>query len=169
MSHEQLPPQDAFRFTERERLFYRVSDARFQALLDDERTTIHQVELTANHYGEFLFVTLSLPETASQPIGERPGVVTFYGLGFHDYRERWITSEWFWCEAFSRPELLEQTIDKATAQKLLEERRAYIRPYLGSPQQSERGRWFEMAANISDEDAALADFEDFADLLDDLT
>jgi hypothetical protein len=87
-----------------------VSDERFRTLLDDERTTIHQIDLSANNYGEFLFVTLSLPEQASQPVGQRASVVTFFGLGFHDYRERWIIAEWFWYEAFSRPELVEQTL-----------------------------------------------------------
>jgi len=166
MSEEQLQPHEAFGLTEREKLFYRVSEARFQTLIEDERTTIHSLELSANNYGEFVFVTLSLPEQTSQPIGERGSVVTFWGYGFHEYRERWLHQEWFWYRAFSRPELIEQTVDKETAQKLLAQRRREIAPHLDSQPQSERGKWFEMAANITDEDAALADFEDLADWFD---
>jgi hypothetical protein len=47
MNHEQLRPDNAFSFTEREGLSYRVSDARFQALLEDERTAIHATMTTA--------------------------------------------------------------------------------------------------------------------------
>jgi hypothetical protein len=106
--------------------------------LEDERTTIHSVELSANNYGEFLFVTVSLPEQANQPVGERKSVVTLYGLGYHEYRERWVHQEWFWYQAFSRPELIEQAVDKATAQKLLEEQRESVRSHVDNQQQSER-------------------------------
>lgn len=170
MSHEQPTtseapkPGDAFRFTERERRAWRVSGGRFQALVEDERTVVHRVELSANNYGEFLFVTVSLPEQADQPVGERASVVTFWGLGYHEYRERWITAEWFWYQAFSRPELIEQTVDKATVQKLLKERREDIQPEVGGPQQSEQGKLFEMLADLTDEDGAYTEMQDLDDL-----
>jgi hypothetical protein len=170
MSHEQPTPSeapkpgDAFGFTERERLTWRVSEERFRALLEDERAVIHSVELSANNYGEFLFVTLSLPEQADQPVGERASVVTFWGLGYHEYRERWITSEWFWYRAFSRPELLAQSVDRATTRQLLEERREDIRPDVGRTQQSERGKLFEMLADLTDEDGAYTEMQDLDDL-----
>jgi hypothetical protein len=99
-------------------------------------------------------------------VGERASVVTFWGLGYHEYRERWFTDEWFWYRAFSRPELLEQTVDKATARQLLEERRESIRPHMGSQRQSDRGRLFEILAELTDEDGALAELEDLDDLAD---
>ncbi len=167
MSKEHPQPEEAFGFTEREKLFYRVSEARFQALLEDERTTIHRIELSANDYGEFLFVTVSLPQAANQPVGERKGVVTMFGLGLHEYRDRWITDEWFWYEAYSYPELLEQKLDKEEAQKLIEERREGIKPYMGGHQQSERGKLFEMIADMTDDDGTIAEMEDFPDLFDD--
>jgi hypothetical protein len=140
-----------------------VSDDRFQALLEDEHTLVHRIEFSANNYGEFLFLTLSLPEQTSQPVGERASAVTFWGLGYHEYRERWITTEWFWYQAFSRPELLEQTVDKATARQMLEEQREHIRSSAGYPPQSERGQLFEMLADLTDEDGALAELEDLDD------
>jgi hypothetical protein len=172
MSHErptaspQSEPDTAFGFTGRERLTWRVSEERFRALLEDEHTVIHSVELSANNYGEFLFLTVSLPEQASQSIGERTSVVTMWGLGYHEYRERWIHQEWFWYRAFSRPELLEQTVDKATARRLLEERRESIRPHVGKPRQSDRGKLFEMLADLTDDDAAYTEMQDLDDLVD---
>jgi hypothetical protein len=167
MSKERSQPEAAFGFTEREKLFYRVSEARFQALLEDERITIHRIELSANDYGEFLFVTVSLPAAANQPVGERKSVVTMFGLGLHEFRERWITDEWFWYQAFSYPELLEQTVDKQDAQWLIEERREAIQPYVNSQQQSKRGKLFEMIADMTDDDGTIAEMEDFPDLFDD--
>jgi len=160
----QLP--EVFEFTEREKLFYRVSEARFQELLEDERTAIHRVELSANDYGEFLFITVSLPKAASQPVGERKGVVTMYGLGLHEYRERWITDEWFWYEAFSRPELLEQIMTKEEVEEILRERREEIAPYVTDKAQSGRGKLFEMVAELTDDDGAIAEMDDLGDLAD---
>ncbi len=90
-------PYEIFGLTEKEQLFWRVSDERFRSLLEDELTMVHRIEASHNDYGEFLFVTAS-----------RPGVkericMTFYGLGFHEHRERWITDEWFWYQANLTP------------------------------------------------------------------
>ncbi len=163
VSKEQPQPHNAFEFTEREKLFERVSEARFKELLEDERTAIHRVELSANNYGEFLFVTLSQPEAVSQPVGERKSVVTMFGLGYHEYRERWLTEEWFWYEAFSHSELLEQTMTKEEVEEILRERREEISPYLADRVQSRRGKLFEMLADLTDDDGAIAEMEDLGD------
>jgi hypothetical protein len=154
--------QVGFDFTESERLFDRVSDARFRALIEDERTTIHKVELSSNSYGEFLFVT------ASRPAGESRAVAVFWGYGLHDYRDRWLKDEWFWYEAPSYQEMMEQTLSREEAQERLEQRLEEITPYIGSQHQSERGRIFEMLADMTDEDGALADLEEMENWLDSL-
>jgi len=163
MSKERSQAAETFGFTEREKLFYRVSEARFQALLEDERTAIHRIELSANAYGEFLFVTVSLPEAVNRPVGERKSVVTMFGLGLHEYRDRWITNEWFWVEAYTYPELLEQAIERENAKKLIEERREDIKAYVDNQQQSGRGQLFEMIADMTDDDGAIAEMEDMGD------
>ncbi len=45
---------EAFAFTQRERLDERISDKRFQDLVNDERTAVHQIKVSSNNYGEFL-------------------------------------------------------------------------------------------------------------------
>ena len=159
-------PGDAFAFTERERLNWRVSEERFQTLLEDERTVIHSLELSANNYGEFMFVTLSLPEQAAQPVGERSSVVTLWGLGYHEYRERWLHQEWFWYRTFSYPELLARSVDKDTARQLLAERRESIQSEVSLSRQTGRGKLFEMLADLTDEDGAYAEMQDLDDLTD---
>ena len=157
---ERLQADDAFQFTERERLKRRVSDERLRALLGDERTLTHRVEVSANDFGEYLFLTVSLPEQACQPVGERGSVITFWGLGYHEFRDRWLHAEWFWYESFCTPEVLEQIMVTDSVKQLLENRRDYIGLYLCNQEQSERGQLFGMLADLTDDDAALAEIAD---------
>src|SRR5688500_5810686 len=96
MSNVEAPcPRDPFGFTERERLFDRLSHKRLLSLIADEQTHIHSIELSENMYGEFLFIAASRPAA----VGETRACVTFYGAGYHDQRERWIVDEWFWYDS----------------------------------------------------------------------
>src|SRR6266567_4696151 len=92
MSPELSRPEDAFGLTEEERLRDRISYARFMNLVADEQTAVHQIEVSSNNYGEFLFCTLSRPR------GEGRAFLSFWGCGFHESRERWLTDEWRWYE-----------------------------------------------------------------------
>lgn len=151
-------PYEVFGLTEKEALNSRISQERFQELLLDERTLVHEIKLSSNSYGEFLFVTASRPGQQSRVC------MTFYGLGYHEQRERWIDQEWFWYQANQFPELLQRQVDKKDAQKLLQERIEDIRLQNGGETQSERGRLFEILADLTDEDGALAEMEDLDSL-----
>jgi hypothetical protein len=159
-SKERQQPADPFGFTEQEKLWDRMGEERFRALIEDEATTIHKVELAANNYGEFTFVTLS-----REAEGQR-SLMTFWGLGLHEYRERWIADHWHWYRANAFPETLKQRIALEEAQELLEQRRAEIAPYLGDETQSSRGRLFELIAEMSDDDGAWAELEDLGEVAD---
>lgn len=160
MPHEQLPqptdpkPADIFGFTEKEQLYWRVNQDRFQEILTDELTAIHKVELSNNDFGEYLFVTTSRPARAGRI------AMTFYGLGFHEQRERWITDEWFWYQANVEEGKAGQRIEKEKAQEIITLRRAEIAPYLNQAEQTDRGKFFELLADLTDEDGALAEIED---------
>ena len=164
MSLEQLQspapkrPYEVFGFTEPESLSWRVKQERFQEILDDELTVIHTIQPSSNDYGEFLFVTTSRP-------GDKERIaMTFYGLGYHEHRERWLTDEWFWYQANSNPALMQQQIDKKDAKELIQQRQESIAPYLRESEQSEYGRIFELLADLTDEDGALAEMEDLGDI-----
>ncbi len=64
------------------------------------------------------------------------------------------------------PKLLEQTMDKGAARQLLEERREDIHLDVGRAQQSERGKLFEMLADLTDEDGAYTEMQDLDDMTD---
>ena len=157
-------PGEIFELTKREQLDYRVSDARFRALLDDEQTRIHSVHTDSNTYGEFLFVTVS------RTVSDQTASVSFFGLGYHDYRERWFTDEWVWYENHPASTVLRQTLDKEEAKDLIQKRRDQIQPYAVDAPRSARAKFFEMLADLTDEDGAyneLDDLGDFADWLPD--
>jgi hypothetical protein len=122
MTPEVPKPSEGFGFTEHEKLYDIVSDKRFRALIKDERTHIHELSEGANNYGDFMFVT------ASRPAGERPELVTFWGLGYHESRERWIVDEWFWYHANLFADTLQKTVSIEEAEALLQRRREAIAP-----------------------------------------
>ena len=159
--HQQLPghkkPYEVYGFTERECLYWRVSQERFDDILKDEMTTIHDIRESSNSYGESLFVTTSRKKNHERIC------MTFFGYGFHDYRERWFTDEWYWYQSSFNPQMMREQITKDEADELLKARLESIKPYIGSENQSERGRLFELLADLTDEDGALAELEDLGD------
>jgi hypothetical protein len=118
------------------------------------------VKESSNTFGEFLFVT------ASRKGQQKPICMTFYGLGYHENRERWVTEEWFWYQNDYRPSLLEQRIEKEEALELLKRRSESIQSDIDLETQTERGRLFEFLADMTDDDAALAEMNDLDDMSD---
>ena len=136
----------------------RVTQDRFEEILGDEQTSIHRIEPSSNDFGEFLFVTTSRLANSGR-IG-----MTFYGLGYHEDRERWITDEWFWYQSEIFPDILRQKVTKENALELLKNRRERITPYIKPDIQTARGRLFEMLADLTDDDGALAEMADLESL-----
>ena len=154
-----LPANEVFGLTRQEGLSYRVSDERLRAILDDERTTVHKIEQGENNYGDFVFVI------ASRPAPQGRALLTFYGLGFHEQREKWFTGEWFWYRTNPFKEVLEQSLSREEAQRVLEKRLASIMPYVTDHPPSRRAQLFAMLADLTDEDGAYTELEDMgADL-----
>ncbi|MCL4247375.1 MAG: hypothetical protein KJ065_04400 [Anaerolineae bacterium] len=144
-----------FGLTEQERLFIRVSHQRFLTFLTATDTSIHDAQLSTNSYGEFLFVTMSRPGT------EEREQYTFFGLGYHEPRDRWITDEWFWYQARPYSERQEQ-LEREQVLRLIAERQADISRDVALHKRSRRGVIFEELADMGDDDSVLADFEDGA-------
>jgi hypothetical protein len=150
-----------FGFSEHEQLFDRVSHERFLSLLADVQTQIHRAEVSSNTFGEFLFVT------TSRSGGDQPVYITFWGMGYHEGRERWITDQWSWYQNSTYPEALQGSLTPEEAHALIEERQAAIAPSIDRHSQSERGKLFEMLADLTDEDGAWAELDDLEDWLGD--
>ena len=107
-----------------------------------------------------MFITTSRP-------GEKGRIyMTFYGLGYHEHRERWITEEWYWYQANPHPKLIRNKLEKEAAQELLEQRMEEISPHISDKTQTNRGQLFEMLADLTDEDGALAEIHDLGHLAD---
>lgn len=160
MPEREQPPAPPFEFSENERLFDQLGHQRFLALLRDQQTTIHTAELSGNSYGEFLFVTISRPKQ------ERRTQLTFFGLGYHEYRERWITDVWSWYEGSELTKVREQRLSREAVEQLIAERQQEIAPYLNQTAQSSRGKLYEFLADLTDEDGAISELEDLGDAAD---
>ena len=100
-------------------------------------------------------------------MGEQRYALTFFGLGFHEPRDRWLLDDWFWYGASLRDKK-ERPLPKEAALALIEARRQAVLGYAAGQIQTERGKLFEMIADLTDDDGALAELEDLDDLLDDL-
>jgi hypothetical protein len=165
MSPEFQPPNQSenhpFGFTERERLFDRVSHNRLIEILKDPQTAILKTEMNSNTFGEFLFVA------TKRGVGEHVAHITFYGLGYHEYRERWIDKEWAWYESTPSSETDQESLTQEEALTIITERQAEIASEVGRQTQSSRGRLYEMLADLTDEDGALSELEDLGDMFDD--
>lgn len=160
MSKERPQPSEPYGFTEREKLYDRISHQRFMSMIADEQTAVHQVKVDTNSFGEFLFVSTSRA-------GEgKPVFVTFYGVGYHEYRERWIRDEWFWYEMSSPSKEDEQKISNEETLELIRQRQEAIAAYKADEPQSARGKLYELLADLTDEDGAWAEMDDLGDLAD---
>lgn len=162
MTPEQLhgrKPYELFGLTEEEANRFRVTDERLKQILADPNTTTHAVKTSTNGFGEFLFVT------TSRGVNQQVICMTFYGLGYHEHRERWIKDEWFW---YQTQESLVDTQTKMSGEDVSEkikQRLEKISPHFDEKLQSLRGKVFEYFADLSDDDAALADMEVLAKIL----
>ncbi len=65
------------------------------------------------------------------------------------------------------PERLAQAIEYETAQEIIRSRREEIAMSAANQVQSGRGKLFDMLADLTDDDGAIADFDDLGAFLDD--
>ncbi len=122
MPPETDQPKPDFGFTEAERRLERLSHERLMDFLEDPRTAIHHIEVSSQEAGEFLVLTLS------QQVGAERLFLTFWGLGFDQERQEWLTRDWRWYPTGQLLHMLPQAIAVEDAQAFLDERIAAISP-----------------------------------------
>jgi len=143
--------------SKREVLFDRVSEETLRKLIRRAKR-IYYLKESSNLYGEFLFIGL-LFDYKGEEIA-----ITFYGLGYHEGRDRYFIDEWhfYWdanfdvfkdkyTESYSVEEVLEKIRERK--EEIIEEAKEH--------KQSREGRIFEEIADLSDDDAALIFMEDY--------
>jgi hypothetical protein len=142
-----------FTFTERENLYDQISHSRFMALVMQPDVDIHEIQESMNSFGEYLFVTVSC--RTEQP----KKLYTFWGLGYHDHRERWIVDTWQWYESHRKQETL-PVLEKDEAHRQITERETFVRANITPTEQSPQAKLYEILADLTDEDGALSELED---------
>lgn len=161
-AHSPESSRETFVFSENEELFSRVTHGRFLAFVSNERHIIHRAGVDTNSYGEFFFVTVSTPEKASDR-----AAFTFFGLGLHEYRDRYFTDEWHFYRSSHMPKTNEASLILDEFMAMLSERQSEVAADMSQHGQSKRGKLFEQIADLTDDDGAIAEFEDFEHLLGD--
>lgn len=137
--------------TENEVLFDRVSSKRLIQIIQNPKHKVLESSRDSNSYGEFRFIT----------IADSKKVVTFFGNGFHEYRDRYFAKEWHigdddslsvWKKRHPRARPLDKT-------KVLQNLRLEIIEYESRNrrhQQSSRGRSFDTFSDLSDDDSMIS-------------
>jgi hypothetical protein len=156
-----------FTLNEAELLSSHLPHARFTELVNQHATEIHEIKLSTNLYGEWLFVTLSahIPQLMwNEPTHIERRWVTFWGLGFHESRELWECDHWRWHEAQSfRDAPTAIRLAKQRAWSTINERRAFCLAKAKSAQRpSAHASAFAFFADMGDEDGATTLLEDMA-------
>lgn len=143
-------PYEVLGLTDKEQRSGCLDNVKFQKIIKAQDTVIHEVKKSFNHYGDFLFITLSRP-------GQNGRVfATFYGLGFHKYRERWIKDEWFWYQNIGNTGIQNARLTPDELEKELREYKEKTEATAKPDTQTQRGKLFELFADFADDDAALA-------------
>jgi hypothetical protein len=133
---------------------WRVSEEKLNEIIVDPETTINAIEISSNNYRDFLFLT------ASRGSVQKRTCMTFWGLGFHEYRDRWIHQEWFWHQTPANMVDPMEILTKGEVLEQLQRRREEISQYFNDDEQSEIGKMFEELADMADDDAALTEMQD---------
>lgn len=81
-------------------------------------------------------------------------------LPYHEYREKWITQEWNWYQSVRGGELEHESVAKQAAKQQIQARYQEMQGYASRDTQTRRGQLFEMIADLTDDDGALAEMED---------
>ena len=158
MSERRRPTPESAGLSENEKLFSRISDKRLRQLISKPSTTIQEAKLSSNNYGEFLFVTLGLTS------GDKQDWYTFYGLGHHEQRDRYLLDEWHFYPG-TPPSSTSKPLSSAEVLQFMDERQAEVHTWAQAHEgQSREGQLFEMIADLTDDDGAIAEFEDLGGL-----
>jgi hypothetical protein len=146
----------------------------FLDLLVCPTTRVHVLKIDANDYGEWLFVTLSAvlpPAMYDRTRRWRRRLWTFFGLGYHDARERWLFDSWMFYAAdsavtsrMSSPSsrLRNGGIGISEVLAQIQDRRAECMAEAArADAPSGRARLYGVLADLTDDDGALAELADF--------
>lgn len=143
-----------FTFTEREQFYDQVSHPRLMAILALVAVDIHEVDLASNSLGEYLFITASCRTQLSAP------PLTFWGMGYHEYRERWIMDSWEWYESVRKRTELEVLPKEEALQQILDREQFVTSAASSTPLPSYRAQLYALLADLTDEDGALNELDD---------
>lgn len=133
-------------FTEKEKLWDRVSFKKLVELIRKKDIQVFEVAIDRNSWGKFLFITLADIHRSSK--------YTFYSLGYHEYREKYYTDEWH-CYPQHRNGN-EIPLDKLKVVRVIRNRFEKIKKLVKEERRTSHGAMFDLIADNSDDDFAYS-------------
>lgn len=108
------------------------------------------VHISTNNYGEFCFFDITTTHL----------VLSVWGLGYHEMRERYVTEFELNYANFEQQIREQPPVNKYNLVQFLIKRKEDDLAYYGKPRPSETGILYGMIADLADDDAAQAEMED---------
>jgi len=135
--------------TENESLFSRISDDRLKEIVREN--TVVSCKVDSNSYGRFLFVKVKVEKD-----GEI-GLITFYGLGWHEYRDKYFVDVWHHYTDYNIYDDMDlEPISTERVLEKVEKRRTEIEERAKGHNQSKDGKLFSQVADLGDDDGAYS-------------
>lgn len=106
--------------------------------------------VSTNNYGEFVFFDITTTHL----------VLSVWGLGFHEMRERYVSSFELNYANFEQKIREQPAVNKYNLVQFLLKRKAEDEAYYGKPKRSQNGILYGFIADLTDEDAAQTEMED---------
>lgn len=142
-------------FTDHENLYYRVTHARMLEIIRDPNWKIIKSNRDRNSYGEFRFVTITGTRTGTnidgQPVTYETNI-TFYGNGYHEYRDTTPETWEFYATSTSRRDN-PHPLSKSKVIREIQGERAAMTWHAPS------NNAFTQLADLTDDDFALVEME----------
>lgn len=135
--------------TENESLFDRVSDDQLKEIVREN--TVVSCKVDSNSYGRFLFVKVKVEKDG------KIGLITFYGLGWHEYRDKYFVDVWHHYTDYNiYDDLNLEPINTEKVLEKIEKRRTEIKERAKGHKQSKNGKLFSELADVADDDGAYS-------------
>ena len=107
-----------------------------------------------------MFIKVQLPQSEE---GRRE-FICFWGLGHHESRDTWLIDNWRFHRANTFSDSFDSILSAVMLLDMIIKRKTEIAGYAAVHQSSQRGQLFSELADLTDDDGAYSEMEDFENL-----
>ncbi len=134
--------------TEDERLWENISYKRLKEIIKMPNVRVVNYSIDTNSFGTFKFITIDYNNSKDR--------ITFYGLGFHEYKDSYVHSIFKFYTSYKHSDDIEKILNKSDILQNLEEEYELLKEDVISHKQSREGEEFQLIAEMTDDDSAIS-------------